>query len=278
MPELHENLNQWDASYSWHDEGDEWSYAWGGTEPMWLGTLLPRIRAFVPTGTILEIAPGFGRWAQFLKDACDQLIVVDLAERCIEACRERFSSATNIAYHVNDGRSLEMVADSSLDFVFSFDSLVHAEADVIAAYIEQLASKLRPNGVGFMHHSNMGAYRSQAGLARRVPDRLRRRMVLRGLLVNVYGWRAESVTADLVARLCDEHGLQCVSQELVNWQYGRQLTDCISTFTPKGSVLGRENVRVENRDFMLEATVVGRLARLYGGWPGQAGVSRPREG
>jgi 16S rRNA A1518/A1519 N6-dimethyltransferase RsmA/KsgA/DIM1 with predicted DNA glycosylase/AP lyase activity len=52
---------------------------------MWRGMLRPRINAWVPTGTILEIAPGFGRWTRFLKDVCDRLVVVDLAERCIEA-------------------------------------------------------------------------------------------------------------------------------------------------------------------------------------------------
>jgi cyclopropane fatty-acyl-phospholipid synthase-like methyltransferase len=39
------------------------------------------------------------------------------------------------------------------DFVFSFDSLVHVESDVIENYLTQLAKKLKPNGIGFIHHS-----------------------------------------------------------------------------------------------------------------------------
>ena len=75
-------------------------------------------------------------------------MVVDISERCIEACRQRFAAESHIAYHANDGRSLEMVADRSIDFVFSFDSLVHADADVIEDYLRQLGRKLTPNGVG----------------------------------------------------------------------------------------------------------------------------------
>ena len=36
---------------------------------------------------------------------------------------------------VNDGRSLAFLDDASVDFVFSWDSLVHADADVCRAFI-----------------------------------------------------------------------------------------------------------------------------------------------
>ena len=86
----------------------------GNSELQWHVTVLPRIARFLPAGTILEIAPGFGRWTHYLKDHCRELIVVDLAARCIEACRQRFASASHISYHVNDGKSLEMVHDRGL--------------------------------------------------------------------------------------------------------------------------------------------------------------------
>src|SRR5438552_9139347 len=158
MPTINENASQWDVSYDWHDYGDEWSHAWGGPEAQWFSTIFPRIHAFIPTDTILEIAPGCGRWTQFLKDNCRHLIAVDLSERCIETCKKRFSAYSHIDYYVNDGKSLDFISDKSIDFIFSFDSLVHADADVMEAYIRQLATKLRSNGVGFIHHSNVGSY------------------------------------------------------------------------------------------------------------------------
>ena len=53
-----------------------------------------------------------------------------------------------------------MVADRSVDFAFSFDSLVHADAEVLDAYAAELARTLAPDGVAFIHHSNLGAYRA----------------------------------------------------------------------------------------------------------------------
>ena len=86
------------------------------------------------------------------------MIVVDMSDKCIDACKRRFRGLDHVRYHVNDGRSLDAIEDGSIDFVFSFDSLVHAEADVVEAYLAQLERKLRPGGVGFIHHSNLGEF------------------------------------------------------------------------------------------------------------------------
>jgi SAM-dependent methyltransferase len=260
MPEVDENLSNWTAEWDWSEHGDEWSTWWGGTPALWYGALLPRIHSWVPTGTILEIAPGFGRWTQYLKDLADQLVIVDLTERCIDHCRERFAGAGNIEYHVNDGRSLDMVADGSVDFVFSFDSLVHAESDVLGAYLEQLARKLKPDGVGFVHHSNIGAYGPLTKLAHRVTGRAFGPLVKRGVLINLIAWRSESVSADSVARQCSDAGLACIGQEKINWQYGRYLIDSLTMFTPRGSRFERPRQVVANPLFTDEAQ---RMARLY---------------
>ena len=78
--------------------------------------------------------------------------------RCIEACKARFADETNISYQVNDGKSLPEVADNSIDFAFSFDSLVHVEYEVIEGYLREMGRVLKPNGLGFLHHSNVAAF------------------------------------------------------------------------------------------------------------------------
>src|SRR5262245_15107578 len=128
MPTIQQNIGSW-STYNWTNAGDEWSGAWGNTDFLWWGALYPRIAACLPAATILEIAPGYGRFTQYLKNFCERLILVDLTERCILACQERFADETHLTYHVNDGKSLAMIPDYSIDFVFSFDSLVHVEAD-----------------------------------------------------------------------------------------------------------------------------------------------------
>jgi SAM-dependent methyltransferase len=263
MPDLDAIRETWNRGTGWISGGAEWSGPWGGPESQWWGTLLPRIRAFVPADLVLELGPGEGRWSRYLRSLADQLILVDVAEHCVERCRRLFEDDHQVSCHLGDGTSLPMVADHSVDFVFSFDSLVHAEADVLRAYAHEFARTLKPDGVAFIHHSNMAAYRRAAGIARRVPDRLRRRLVAYGLLVNVYAWRAESTSAQQFARFCEEAGVACVGQELIAWQYGRHLSDVISLVTPRGSRWERPNQVVRNRAFMQEARRSAGLVPLY---------------
>lgn len=246
MPSINENLRTW-STYSWEQGGNEWSEVWGGTEYLWHGTLRPRLLPYLPTGTLLEIAPGYGRFTQYLKDLCRRLVLVDLTERCIEACRERFGSDSNIEYHVNDGRSLPMVADASVDFAFSFDSLVHVEADAVESYVGELARVLKPDGVAFLHHSNIAAFADPT--SGELPFENRH-------------WRAESMSADIFHGFCEAAGLACVSQEIVNWGCPH-LTDCVSVVTPRESRRARPRRVAENPAFMDEAQRLARLAELY---------------
>jgi 2-polyprenyl-3-methyl-5-hydroxy-6-metoxy-1,4-benzoquinol methylase len=262
MPTVGENQQAWNKNYEWTQQGEEWSQEWGGSEAQWFGAILPRIHAFLPTGTILEIAPGFGRWTDYLKEHCEHLIAVDLADNCIKACQQRFASDSHISYYVNDGKSLAMIRDNSIDFVFSFDSLVHAEADVIEAYLKQFARKLTPEGVGFIHHSNIGTYQDALSQIEKIPSELRESIVDRIFLGPTH-WRARSMTAGLFEHYCDAAGLQCISQELVNWGTEGLLIDCFSLFASKDSIWSRPNKVIENTEFMKEAHLIRRLSPAY---------------
>lgn len=267
MGDIDQLKQVFDENWDWSTQGDEWSTWWGGTPALWYGGLLPRIHAFLPTGTILEIAPGFGRWTQYLKDLGSHLVLVDLAEKCIDACRDRFADETHLEFHVNDGRSLDMVADGSLDFVFSWDSLVHADADIIEAYVQQLAAKLSPNGVAFLHHSNSLGRLLSHRIAVRTPEKLRRRLVRRGAMLDVYAWRSPTVSADLVAQMCARAGVLCIGQEEFSWEHGPFMTEAITLITRPGSRWARPYRRVRTRSFRSEAQ---RMAELYSrtGFPG----------
>src|SRR5262245_28965209 len=126
MPDLNWNRVTWNEGHSWDKDGDEWSVAWGGARSHWYGTIYHRINNNSPAPRILEIAPGRGRWTQFLLQHCTEYFGVDLSENCVRSCRRRFAAASRAHFLVNDGRSLHMIAEDSIDFVFSYDSLVHA--------------------------------------------------------------------------------------------------------------------------------------------------------
>ncbi len=248
----------WSQQYDWSTRGDEWSSMWGNAEAQWRHTIQPRINRWIPTNHLLEIAPGYGRWTQFLLNSSNEYIGVDIAQNAVDACKQRFSEYRNAKFIKNDGRSLEEVPQQWIDFVFSFDSLVHVERDDLRAYLQQLAEKLSPSGYGFLHHSNLGAYSGQG-------------------LTRWKEWRAQSVSAKSFRDDCREVGLHCISQELIPWR-GSRFIDCISVIEVAKEIspalnrrisLGRlsssdlATIVISNPYFMVEALAVRYIADIY---------------
>jgi SAM-dependent methyltransferase len=239
--------------YEWIAAGEEWSEPWGGSAAQWFGSILPRIQAALPANAILEIASGFGRWSFYLRQHCHHLHLVEPDPQCLDACRRRFGSDPRISYHLNDGRSLEMVPDGAIDFIFSFDSLVHVGRETIEAYLSQFAAKLTGEGMAFIHHSNLG----QFAFSRRV-----RGLAGGGKAIGADHQRDPEMTAELFRALCDQNGLKCLGQELVNWR-GRRLIDCFSTVARKDSKWQEASGPFRNPGFMREAEWIRRVAQHY---------------
>lgn len=240
MPDLNWNKLKWGSDYDWPALGEEWSHGWGGSEAQWFGTLYPRLHRFLPARRILEIAPGYGRWSKFLIPACDEFVGIDLLEKCTDACREIFAPAKHAQFFANDGQTLSAAPDG-IDFVFSFDSLVHADYEVMAAYIPQILSKLSPAGVAFLHHSNLLAYGG------------------------AIGWqhgRSMSVSADVMQKLIEHSGGSVLIQEVVNWG-GDQLIDCLTLFGRRDGYPFVKPVRLENPLFMSESILIRNFQSPY---------------
>ncbi|HZO58321.1 MAG TPA: class I SAM-dependent methyltransferase [Solirubrobacterales bacterium] len=249
MANVNSNSRVW-GSYDWSDRGEEWSRRWGGPDYQWWGLIAPRVRQFLPTGTLLEIAPGHGRWTQYLLPLCDRLIGVDLAANCVEACRERFGGAPHAAFHQNDGLTLEMVGDGEVDFAFSFGSLIHCDGYIVESYVKELAQKLSADGVAFLHHSNLEQYVDpQTG----------------ELPFENVKWRGLSMSAARFVEYCNEAGLLCIGQEVVRWVKRQDaLSDCFSMLTRPDSRFAREYELIENRDYPEQADAMAAVARFYG--------------
>ncbi len=211
MPTREENKANW-TQFDWNQGGDDWSVGWGSSRALWFGSILPRIHFLLPAKHLLEIAPGYGRVTAWLLEHCERYTGVDITPRCIEACRERFGQRADATFVLNDGASLEAVADGSVDTALSWDSLVHADPGVLEAYAHALARKLVPGGRAFLHHSNLGALVDPASgrLAHPNPH-----------------WRDERMSAALMRRFAAEAGLALDAQELVQWGTGVH-NDCFT--------------------------------------------------
>jgi len=234
MPSIEDNYWAFEVAHDWSRHGEEWSDAWGSTENAWRTTVFPRIREFLDGGVILEIGAGYGRWTHYLQRKAQRLLAVDISPKCIDFCKQRFAGFPNVECFVNDGMSLSMIEDESIDFIFSFDSLVHADPPVLESYIRQAGHKLKSGAFGFIHHSNLGNYASE----------LRRKPA-----ANEH-WRSRTMTAELFRGYCAAAGLHCIRQELINWGGTKRLGDCFSIFWKEART--NDCQIVENGDFMAE--------------------------
>lgn len=260
MPSHQQNYEIWNNTYDWSRyQGDEWSAKWGGEDMQWYWTIYPRIRRHLPVETILEIGPGFGRWTKYLKEHCQNLILVDLSEKCINACKRRFGE-DGVVYRVGPGDSVDFLEDESIDFVFSWETLVYAEQDAIEGYLSGLSRKMKPNGWGFLHHSNLAAYSGYFDLTIKLP-KVVRDFFKRKNLLDYDQWRARSVNAESFARCAKSKGFQVCTQEVIPWG-GRRLIDCLTTLT-REPWDDRPKIR-ENPNFHKRAYDIQKLSWLYG--------------
>ena len=109
---------------------------------------------------VLELAPGHGRNTELLRRHAGEIHLVDVNQSCLDACKARFgdqAGGCRLFYHLTDGTGLRSVADTSITFGYSWDSMVHFDKIVVRGYIFEFARVLKPGGRAFLHMSNYGA-------------------------------------------------------------------------------------------------------------------------
>lgn len=177
------SMNRWVwTRIDWSKRGEEWT-----SSDAWKASLVKHVlEPNIPIGSrVLEIGPGGGRWTEVLVQRAAHVIAVDLTPKCIEICREKFQSVSNIEFHVNDGRDLSFIPPNSIDRIWSCDVFVHINSGDVENYVRQFAKILAPGGVGVIHHAKNGHFQS--------------------------AWRSD-MTAAKMREYCAKYGLKVVSQ------------------------------------------------------------------
>lgn len=181
----------------------------------WSWYVWPHIKDF-DLSHVLDVACGQGRNARkFLEIArCRNITLLDINREAIEICRQRFANhpETGFRFIVADGLSLAGVPDQSISLVYSWDSMVHFDLDVIAAYFAEFARVLQPGGHGFIHHSHYGAKSDVSDNWKANP-----------------GWRS-NVSAQQVEAIARTHGLEVSKQFFIEWDYVKD-SDCVTIFS-----------------------------------------------
>ncbi len=219
-----------------------------------VGCCYPRLREFLPAGTILEIAPGL--WAL---DALPRPPLRPPDRRrsgghsAWRPAASALPTSPHASFHKNDGMSLDVVPDGRGGLRVQLRlarSLRERRRRVIRASARRASSSA--DGVAFIHHSNLAAYRGPRD---------------RGAAVSARADGAASrVSAELFEQLCREAGLLCIGQELLQWrEKDPWFRDCFSMLTRPGSRFAREN-RVQR-----ESRLLGAGRRDWRGLPTSTG-------
>lgn len=211
MPSLQENLDTWSNPSVWldHDLGEAWSKEFGGTDILWYSYIYPRIYSMLNGADLLEIAPGRGRITKYLLQTSKSYVGYDLSPYCIEYLQSTYDEE----FFLNNGKSFPNTADDSVDFIFSWDSLVHADEPILFDYAKESLRVLRDDGVAFIHHSNNDS-------------------------INYAGnphWRGH-LQADSLKKHIEELGGHVILQEFITWDDDlREYSDCITLFSKHGN-------------------------------------------
>jgi SAM-dependent methyltransferase len=139
----------------------------------------------------LEIAPGAGRFTAELIRFSSSLVVVDMNSAAIDVCRERLAYyPTPVRYVVNNGRTLDPIADEDFDLIASFDSMVHMHPTIVHDYIRDSAARLEGEGLIWFDHSGKGE-RAEGHRSAVTAEYIRDISRDLGLRVNTQHWRNE---------------------------------------------------------------------------------------
>jgi SAM-dependent methyltransferase len=194
------NLLPWEK-----ERGEEWTVS-----PEWKKSLIDDVLLnYIKPGTaVLEIGPGAGRWTEILQPLARKLFAVDVSAKALDLCKERFSSATNIAFFLTRNASLDLIPDKTIDAIWSFDVFVHINPGDTDSYFSEFKRVLVPGGIAVIHHPKDGG---------------------------LHGGCRSRMTARLFAAQLEKHGLTLVRQ-FDSWgENGRfnlsRYRDCISVFT-----------------------------------------------
>ncbi|MGY0575838.1 class I SAM-dependent methyltransferase [Bradyrhizobium sp. RDM12] len=123
-------------------------------------TYLVCIKPFVnKSTTVLEIGPGRGAWTKtFVHLGAQKIYCLDAAPPEHTGFYEYVGRHDSINYITVDDTNLDQIENNSIDFFFSFGVFCHLPREIVAGYIRNLASKMKPGANGFMMVGDFDKY------------------------------------------------------------------------------------------------------------------------
>ena len=106
------------------------------------------------TERIIELACGRGRHVTKYISQTEKVVLVDILDKNIEYCKDRFRKFENVDYYVNNGYDLSDLQSDYYTALFTYDAMVHFELMDIYQYLLEAYRVLKIGGRALFHHSN----------------------------------------------------------------------------------------------------------------------------
>lgn len=160
---------------------------------------------------VIELACGRGRHVPMYMNSAGKITLVDILEKNIEYCKDRFKERDNFSFLCNNGSDLNGLKSSTYTSLFTYDAMVHFEMIDIWNYLNDIYRILIPGGKALFHHSNNhGDYKTTFS---------------NGLFGRNY------MSAELFAYMAYRCGFEIIEQQVIDW--GKEDLDCITLVEKK---------------------------------------------
>lgn len=144
--EFHDNCME--NYYEEAEEASSLNIFWGETSPF------KKMFDSMDITNVVELACGRGRHVPNYIDQAETIVLVDILEKNIAFCENRFQGDEKIKYYINSGHDLEKIKDDSITAIFSYDAMVHFESIDVYYYLKEAFRILKHGGMALFHHSN----------------------------------------------------------------------------------------------------------------------------
>lgn len=148
-------LNHFAGALEWGSPHDEKAVnKRGDVLGNYLKVNIDYVQPNIQNAVVVDLGSHAGKWIPQM-DKAKHLICVDIFPEGFENIKELKSAGIltcpQIDFYLTSGNELAGIPDNSVDFIFSMDSLVRSEREIIQAYLKEFKRVLKPTGKTCVH-------------------------------------------------------------------------------------------------------------------------------